>query len=117
MNADNTRSPDPHSRAAHVAFSLSLVSFPRRTSTAQNERQNHTRAVLRRRVRVPRLAGRTGRRRAGRRRGDQGPAEIHATVREAQRRTSVEQRARVEQPSQVFPQRRTVRPTVQGHEE
>jgi len=62
--------------------------------------------------RVQRLPGQ-----AGHRRGDQRPAHLHEEVREDQRGTGVEQRSRVVQPSQVFPERRPVRPTVQRLEE
>lgn len=86
------------------------------THSPHDERQNSDRAVLRRRVRMPGQARRTGRRRS-RRRGDQGLADLHEEVRQAQRGTGAEQRPRVGQPSQVLPQRRPVRPTVQRLEE
>lgn len=85
------------------------------TFTRHDERKNSDRTVLRRRVRVPGQARRAGRRR--RRRRDQRLADLHEEVRQDQRGTGAEQRPRVGQPSQVFPQRRPVRPTVQRPEE
>jgi len=71
--------------------------------------------VLRGRVRARPDQARRARRR--RRRGDQGPAHVHEAFRQDQRGTGAEQRARVGQPPQVFPQRGPVRPAVQRLEE
>lgn len=101
----------PHPRRVVYLFIYLFVSV----TVGHEQRQSLDRPVLRRSVRLPgqarRRAGRLGRRR------DQGLAHVHETLRQAQRRTGAEQRTRVGQPLEVFPQRRPVRPTVQGLEE